>query len=438
MNAIAAARAEIKTLMDEAFSIVAKNGGVIDDRMPNEDRARIAEIRSTVAPKEGHLDQLIADAGSTDWVTKGREQYSRPIETHRQPDADPRGAYAASLGSGVVDSETYRDAKRNGQLAQTRPQLRVQLPPGVSILEEAKRAGLSRELKALLTSADASGGAFVVPDRLAGYTTLTRQELGWLDVLPTLSTTSDVVEWVQQDTRVNNAAPVLEATATTGTTGLKPESDVRFSIVSKPVETIATWVPVTTRIMNDAPMLRSTVDDELLYMVREEVEEQTIIGNGTSPQLLGLNNVPGIQTLAAGGFANAADALFAAALAVRFTGGVPATVAAVGVATMSAIRLLRESGASGGGYIMGPPNMPGPMTVFGLTVVPVQAVPANTAFVLNATPTTIALVEREGGTVETGWIDNQFVRNMLTLLAEWRGVLATRRPKGIVKVTGLP
>ena len=59
-----------------------------------------------------------------------------------------------------------------------------------------------------------------MPDRLAGWTELARGELGLLDILPTLTTTSDLVEYIVQDTRTNNAATVAEATATTGTTGL--------------------------------------------------------------------------------------------------------------------------------------------------------------------------------------------------------------------------
>jgi HK97 family phage major capsid protein len=436
------ARSELKRLFDESYAIVARNGGAITDEMSNEDRAQLEKNKGLILEHEALLERLTADQGDTTFFKNGRDEYGRPAETHHQPEpSDPnavrQSAYDRSVGSGVIKSSEYETAKKHGLLAVTRPQLSVPIPPGVSLAEATKSAGRSQ--KALIAGAsDTSAGAFVVPDRLAGYTTLTRGELAFIDVLPTLTTTSDLVEWVQQTGRTNSAAPVAEATATTGTSGLKPESAVTFAVQSKPVEQIATWVPITTRALADAPMMRSIIDDELLYMLREELEEQSMIGTGTPPSLLGLNNTPGIQTIAAG--ANPADSLFIASLAVRFTGGVPATVAVVNAATLQALRLMRENSATGtlGGYLFGPPNMPGPMTVFGLEITVAQACPATTAFVLNATATTLALIEREGGTIETGWINDQFVRNIITLRAELRGLLAVRRPAGICKVTGMP
>lgn len=436
MPTLADVRTQQKAHFDEAAAILAKTGGTITEETSNEDRARLTELKATMLENGIVEDRLRADAGDSAYFKQGQADYGRPVDGGRPGHGGRADPFSVSVGSGVVASDGYVQAKASGQLTQPGYPLRVPLPASMSLAAEAKRAGMER--KTLVTSLDPSGGAFVVTDRLAGYTPAVRGELAFLDVLPTQTTTSDLVEWVQQDSRTNAAAPVAEATASSGASGLKPESGVAFSVVSKPVETIATIIPLTTRILMDAPQLRSVVDDELLYMLRETLEAQCVTGNGASPNLLGINNVPGIQTVAAG--ANAADALFNAAMAVRFTGGVPATVAVVGVATMAALRLMRENSASGtlGGYLFGPPNMPGPTTVFGLEVVTAQAMPANTAFVLNATATTLALIERETGSIQTGWINDDFGRNIVRLLAELRAVLATRRPKGICKVTGLP
>lgn len=435
MPTIAETRSKLKTLFDESCAILQRHGGAITDAMPNEDRARLTENKAAILAEEVILDRLIADDADGAMFKKGRDDYGRPVSAPNH--ADGRGGgFALSIGAGVVGSDEYGAALKSGQLATAGWRLRVPLPPGLTLGAEAKRVG--RESKALVTSGDTSGGAFVVTDRLAGYTPFARGELQFLDVLPSQSTTSDLVDWVEQTGRTNAAAPVAEATAATGTSGTKPESAIALQVVSKPVETIATILPVTTRILMNAPQLRAFIDDELLYMVREELEEQCMIGTGTTPQLLGMSNHTGIQTMAAG--ANPADALFTASMAVRFTGGVPATVAVVGPATLSALRLMRENAASGtqGGYLFGSPNQPGPMTVFGLEVVTAQATPATTAFVLNATATTIALIEREPPSISTGWINDDFGRNIVRVLAETQALLAIRRPKGIVKITGMP
>jgi HK97 family phage major capsid protein len=430
---IAEGRAEIKKLYDEGVALTKKHGGQLTADVSSDEYNRLVTIKEEVLGLTTKIAALEEAEQTTTFFSDGAREYGQPVTKHRQPETAQR---PRTIGDVVLLSEGYDTSKKNGALSRQQAQLAVPVPAEWNLLDAVKRAGM--EQKALITSLDASGGAFVVNDRLSGYTPLARQELGFLDLLPTLTTTSDLVEYIVQDTRTNNAATVAEATATSGTSGLKPESALGWSLAQKPVEQIATWIPMTTRILNDAPMLRSAVDDELLYMLREELEEQCIIGTGTSPQLQGINTLGTIPTAAAG--ADPIGAIFNAAMQVRLQGGVPATGAVLTAASWAAIRLMRENSASGtlGGYIMGPPNMPGPMSVFGLDLAVSTVVPATVAFVGNFTPTTIALVQREGGTIETGWINDQFVRNLLTLRAELRALQVIRRPKGLFKITGMP
>lgn len=430
---IAEGRAEIKKLYDEGVALTKKHGGQLTADVSSDEYNRLVTIKEELLGLTTKIAAVEEAEQTATFFSDGAKEYGQPVTKHRQPETKDR---PRSIGDVVLRSDEYDTAKKSGALARQQAQLGVPIPADWNLLDAVKQSGRSQ--KALVTSSDTSGGAFVVPDRLAGWTELARQELGFLDILPTITTTSDLVEYVVQDSRVNNAAPVAEATATTGTSGLKPESALAFSLAQKPVEQIATWIPMTTRILADAPMLRSAVDDELLYMLREELEEQCVAGNGTSPNLQGLNTAPGIQTGAAG--TDPIGALFSAAMQVRLVGGVPATGAVLTAASWQALRLMRENSATGtqGGYILGPPNMPGPMSIFGLDLALSTALPATTAFVANFTPTTIALVQREGGTIETGWINDQFIRNLLTLRAELRALLIVRRPKGVFKLTGMP
>lgn len=432
---LAEARAEIKQLYDEGASLTKKHGGTLTIDVSPDDYKRLETIKAELLGLTERAGALAAAEGDADFFKRGADEYGTPAEKHLQPDvASTRGP--RSVGDAVVRSDAYDASRKSGALSRQQAHLSVALGPEWNILEGAKAAGLQQ--KALITSSDTSGGAFIVNDRLSGYTSLVRQSLGYLDILPTLTTTSDLVEYVVQDTRTNAAATVAEATAATGASGLKPESALAFSLKQAPVETIATWIPMTTRILNDAPLLRSAVDDELLYMLREELEEQAIVGTGTPPQLQGINTLATIPTAAAG--TDPIGAIFNAAMQVQIQGGVPATAAVLTAASWMALRLARENSATGslGGYIMGPPNMPGPMSVFGLDLALSTVVPATVAFVGNFTPTTIALVQREGGSIETGWINDQFVRNLLTLRAELRAVQVIRRPKGLFKITGMP
>ena len=427
-------RSECKRLFDECAEILSKYGGRITDETPNDERKKIDDNLAEINGLEIKLGRIKLADEDSDRIAAGARDYGAPAEPAPQP-FDTRSGL--SLGRYVTSRPEYRTAiQPGGALTGQRPFLGISTPAELSIVDLAIRSALSR--KALVTSGATSAGAISINDRLPGITAMAQQGTDFLDILPTLQTTSDVVEWVQQTGRTNNAAPVAEATATTGTSGLKPESGVAYAVQNKPVETIATWIPVTTRALADTPMLRSAIDDELLYMIRQVLQAQTITGDGNSPNLLGLNNQPGIQTGAAG--TDPIGAIFNAGLAVQVNGGVPATDILLNQTAWASIRLMRENSASGtlGGYVMGSPNQAGPMTIFGMTPTFVPQLPANTAFVLNATATTLALVEREGGTVTMGWANDDFLRNIVRLLAELRALLIVRRPLGIFKLTGMP
>ena len=431
---LAEGRAECKRLFDECADILSKYGGKITDETPNDERKKIDDNLAEINGLEIKMGGWKRDADTADQILKGVDAYGRPTERPPAPTLDPR---SVSIGRYVTSSPEYRSAiQPGGALTGSRPFLALPVPPEVSIVDLAIRSAMGR--KTLLTSAGNSTGVLSVNDRLPGITELARGGTDFLDVLPTLQTTSDVVEWVAQSGRTNNAAPVAEATASTGTSGLKPESALDYTVMNQPVQTIATHIPATTRALADAPMLRSAIDDELLYMIRQTLQDQTINGNGVSPNLLGLNSQPGLQTGTAG--ADAIAAIFNAAIAVQINGGVPATDVLLNQTAWASIRLMRENTATGtmGGYIMGSPNQPGPMTIFGLGTVFVPQIPANTAYVLNATATTLALVEREGGTITMGWVNDDFIRNIVRILAELRALLIVRRPKGIFKLTGMP
>jgi len=103
------------------------------------------------------------------------------------------------------------------------------------------------------------------------------------------------------------------------------------------------------------------------------------------------------------------------------------------------LRLLRENAATAtlGGYLMGPPSQVGPMTIFGMPVTKVQGLTSGTGIVGNFTPVTHALFDRQQSAIRMGYIDDQFVRNMLTILGELRAAFAVKRPYAFCSVTGL-
>lgn len=253
----------------------------------------------------------------------------------------------------------------------------------------------------------------------------------FLSFLPVLPTESSIVRVIQV-TATNNAAPIAEATATTGTSGLKPESGLAFPATEVPVESVPTWVPVTRQVLDDAAGLQNIVDAELARMLRSVVEAQVAAGNGTRPNLHGISGWPGVTSIAVGA-GGAVGALVSAVAAVRTSSGYDATVIGVEPTAWAALLLASSTAASG---TLGAPGVTGAPNILGVPIVPCQGLAAGTALVGNGP--SAGLYELEEVTVELGYTGDQFARNMLTILAETRVTSGVTRPSAWKLVTGLP
>lgn len=333
----------------------------------------------------------------------------------------PVSPLARSIGQRLTQSAEYKRLVADSSLHSEHSQIRLKLDlPGVSII---------RELKALTISLANT------PDVRAEQMLLTPPEFGLIDVLPTFPTESNNVEIVTS-TVTNNAAMVAEATASTGTTGTKPESAITYTGVMAPPQVVSHWLPVTRQVLADAPTLEGSINTELLWGLRAKLEDQAVNGDGTAPNLRGILNWSGVLTQSAAGL-QAVEALVKAVVAVRSTSRRMPTIIAVNTTSWGALMLARQNTATGtlGGYQLGDPDGGAP-SLWGIPIVPSDALPAGTALVGAAA--TAALYEREAGAIKIGTIGQQFVRNMVTVLAEARVALGVSRPQAWCIVSGLP
>ena len=123
-------------------------------------------------------------------------------------------------------------------------------------------------------------GHLVDHDRV-GFVFNAFRSLNLLDLIPTGTTTSDVIKFGKENTVTNAAAETAQGAE-------KPESTITYTSDTENVETIATWLKVAKQALRDAPMLQSSINARLSHMVRHRLQTQIISGNGTSPNLSGL------------------------------------------------------------------------------------------------------------------------------------------------------
>lgn len=437
---VAEARSEIRKSFDKAELIEKRYpDGIITNQ---EDETELKRLLMDVDELETKLSGLEDAEQRRARIMEGVERYSAPAPKSFRPNGTPSDEYlearSVSPGDQFIQSRDYRELKANGAFNSqlSRSEFSINLKDGTSLI--FWRDAARREMKALVYGASASvGGAFVQNDQLPGFQDIRQREIVLLDLVPRVPTSSDTIEYVREDTFTNAAAAVAEASATTGTSGLKPESTLAYSVQTSPVRTIAHWVPVTNRMLSDAPAIRGIINGRLLLGLDLVLETQILSGSGAGENLTGILTTAGIN-IQGKGTDNVLDAIFKARTQIRVTGRGRPTAVVLHPNDWQAVRLSRENVASGtlGAYLMGPPSQVGPITVWGLPVIESEAITENTGLIGDFSMG-CTLYDREQAAIRVGTIDDQFVRNMQTILAELRAALIVYRPTMFTKITGI-
>lgn len=282
---------------------------------------------------------------------------------------------------------------------------------------------------------------YLEPQRIPGFQRPSDPFGSLRDVLTVGQTNSDALIFFQETAFTNNAEVVGEATATDGTSGTKPESALSFDQKTSAVETIAHWIPITKQTLWNAPELRTYIEGRLIDGLRMVEDDQLLNGDGSSGNMTGLLNVSGVQALdgtyfAANPVAGAGtdNELFNRILRAR------TLIATVGRAQANFVvlnpmdheRLMVTTDAQQQYFGAGPFAAGNVPTLWGLRTVINENMAEGTALVGDGRQATIW--DRMQAQVSVGTIDKQFIRNMLTLLAEERVGLTVFRPQAFAEV----
>lgn len=282
------------------------------------------------------------------------------------------------------------------------------------------RAGrVSMEVKATVTTAADSAGALGQPRRDIVNSLPTRR-LAVRDLLPSIRVTTGSVEYAQQTTRTNNAAPVAEAAT-------KPESAYAWELETVPMRVIAHWIPASRQVLDDLPQLRGLIDTELMYGLKLIEDTQLLTGSGSGQNLSGLitNATAFSNPLATSNpTPNSIDmiglAILQNAIALYEADGI-----VVNPADWMRMRLLKDTD---GNYLLGAPGAAVSKVLFGLPVVDTLGMQVD-KFLVGAFQAAATLYDRWDARIEVSTEHADFfVRNMVAILCEERLGLAVKNP----------
>jgi HK97 family phage major capsid protein len=293
------------------------------------------------------------------------------------------------------------------------------LAPHIKALSEMKdnmkAGGVSFNMKAAGTitiAGNYSGGTVGLSTFDPEFARIQRRRPFMRELVRVLTTDNLYIAWAEQE----NPDPGVAGQVAEG--AAKPQTDFDMVERSAKVEKTAVWIKVSKEALADIKFLRSEIDTELRELVELKLDEQILSGNGTSPNLKGiLQYAPAFN---GGGqvvpSANRYDVLIASIAQVVAANFMPDTVV-LNPVDFYGMQLIKDSQ---GRYLIPPFMSNGYYTVGGLQVVPNNGVTSGSFLVGDFKKDNLAI--REEFNVQIGYVNDDFTKNLVTILAELRAV----------------
>ena len=278
-------------------------------------------------------------------------------------------------------------------------------------------------ITSLTTDTDGAAGDLVTTTRLPGVIGMPNRRMTVRDLLTPGTMDGNALEYVKETGFTNAADMVAEGAK-------KPESSLKYDLVSTTAKVIAHYVKASRQILSDASQLASMIDGRLRYGLAFKEEQQLLNGTGVGQQLLGIipQATAYANPLTPPGTPTSID-MVRLAMLQAFLAEYPATGIVMNPIDWARIELLKDTT---GRYIIGNPQGSIGATLWNLPVVETQAVQVD-KFLTGAFKLGAQVFDRWQARVEVATEnEDDFVKNMVTILAEERLALAVYRPQAFI------
>ena len=225
-----------------------------------------------------------------------------------------------------------------------------------------------------------------------------------------------VVRYVDQTLNTNSVAGVTEAAQ-------KPEDARTWQEYTLPIEVYATTIPVTNQALGDVDMMATEINTSLMRNLADVKDKALWDGSGTPPAIKGIYTYADEYVAAASGItdANIYDLIIKMQESIAGATSYMPNFAIMNIADINQMRLKKGDHND---YIVPPFASQDGSQVGGITIVASNSVTANTMLVGDFDFGT--LYSLGGVQLDVGWIDKQFIENMVTIRAEERFGLLVR------------
>ncbi|ADZ70110.1 phage major capsid protein [Polymorphum gilvum] len=382
-------------------------------------------VAEKVKAMNAELDELAQQAEALEAAEKAADDHARREKAVGFRPGFPEGGSARaqaamkSLGELLAEAKTYNAWIERGCPAGI--DLTFDILP-TDMLAMGMKAMTLQEKALMATTA----GYAPESVRMPGFVEAVTRPLQLIDIIPFSPTGQASIKYMEETTRTHAAAETAEG-------GSYAESTFVFTEKSSDVRKITDSLPVTDEQLDDVPMMQGYVNGRLAFGIRQRLDTQVYVGNGTAPNLRGIVNVSGIQTQARG-TDPVPDVFFKAMTKVRTVGRAIPTHHVMHPTDWQSIRLLRTAD---GVYIWGSPSEAGPERLWGLPVVQNEARASGSGLTGSFQPAWISGFERRGVDIQIGYVGTQFTEGKRTVRGDMRAGLVVFRPAAFCDVTGL-
>jgi len=280
-------------------------------------------------------------------------------------------------------------------------------------MKEKSGASVQITLKAAGTMALSTNTTGQIPqaEREAGITRIVRRNPFILELVNVGTIMSNVWEWVEQKNADGGAAMTAEGAA-------KSQADFDLVVASANVKKVTAYIKVTKEMLDDVELMRSEIDQELTELINLKIDDQLLNGTGLTVNLTGITT--NATAWAAGAFAlaiptpNKWDVLRTAINQVRVNLFEPNYI----VMHPTDVTGMELSKGTDGHYIMPPFASQDGTNVAGIRVVANTGVTIDKFLVGDFSKSGVRF--KEGLTINVGYENDDFTKNLVTILAEAR------------------
>ena len=248
-------------------------------------------------------------------------------------------------------------------------------------------------------------------ERESGITRIVRRNPFILELVNVGTIMSNVWEWVEQKNADGGAGMTAEGAA-------KSLADFDLVVASANVKKVTAYIKVTKEMLDDVALMRSEIDQELTELINLKIDDQLLNGTGLTVNLTGINT--NATAWAAGAFAltiptpNVFDVIRTAINQVRVNLFEPNYI----VMHPTDVTKMDLAKASDGHYVLPPFISNDGTTVSGIRVVSNTGVTVDNFLVGDFSKAGVRF--KEGLTINVGYENDDFTKNLVTILAEAR------------------